>query len=172
MASPPRAFGAMLSDPSQPMPNICHKEIERKFLLPKAPEGLDLFPHSRIAQGYIADTPNIVRLRSHDGRTFLLTVKHGREIVRDEGEIDLTREQFDALWPFTAGRRLQKTRYKVPLGSHTIDLDIFEGVHSGLILAEVEFADESECHAFSPPDWFGAEVTSDPRFANHTLAVE
>ena len=154
------------------MPSTCHKEIERKFLLTKAPEGLDRLPCSLVAQGYLADAPNIVRLRSYDGQTFQLTVKHGRGIVRDEGEIDLTREQFAALWPFTAGRRLQKTRYRIPVGRHTIDLDIFEGAHSGLIIAEVEFADEPECHGFSPPDWFGAEVTRDQRFANHTLAVE
>jgi adenylate cyclase len=154
------------------MTNVPHKEIERRFLPPKAPDGVEGFSRNRIAQGYIADRPNIVRLRSLDDCNFLLTVKHGHNPVHDESEIHLTRWQFYALWPFTEGRRLHKMRYQVPCGKHTVDLDVFEGVHAGLIIAEVEFTSENDCLAFNPPDWFGVEITGDPHFSNRHLAVE
>ena len=141
-------------------------------MLSSPPGNLDGFPRSRVVQGYLADSPNIVRLRSHDDERFVLTIKHGHGPVHDESEIDLTREQFSVLWPFTEGRRLRKIRYQVPCGEHTVDLDLFEGIHGGLIIAEVEFADESDCAGFEAPAWFGVEITGDSRFTNRHLAVE
>jgi adenylate cyclase len=44
------------------------------------------------------------------------------------------------LWRLTVGRRLEKTRYRIPLGRLTIELDVFHGKLRGLIVAEVEFA--------------------------------
>jgi CYTH domain-containing protein len=52
----------------------------------------------------------------------------------------------------------------------TIELDVFRGGLSGLCVAEVEFPSEEEAAAFSPPDWFGREVTDDERFKNKSLA--
>lgn len=154
------------------MINVSHKEIERRFLPSKSPDGLDGFPHSRIVQGYLADSPNIVRLRNHDDETFVLTIKHGRSPTHDESEIGLTHAQFLALWPFTEGRRLRKIRYRIPCGKHTVDLDIFDGLHKGLIIAEVEFGSEAECAGFQAPGWFGNEITGDHRFSNRHLAAE
>ena len=73
--------------------------------------------------------------------------------------------------PFTAGRRLEKTRYVIPgSGELTIELDVYSGGLSGLIVAEVEFASEDAADAFQPSEWFGSEVTDDGRFKNQQLA--
>lgn len=79
--------------------------------------------------------------------TYKRTVKNGRE----EREIRLSAEQFEALWPATAGRRLSKVRYEMPWKEHTIEIDVYTGRHDGLVVAEVEFADEKSCTAFQPP---------------------
>ena len=48
-----------------------------------------------------------MRLRRRDGES-VLTVKRGSGRTRTEEEIELEPEQFDALWPLTEGRRVEK----------------------------------------------------------------
>lgn len=148
------------------------KEIERKFLVRKLPSCLDDFPSGVITQGYLADTPNLVRLRRINNNVFYLTLKHGPTAIHDECEIRISEGQFNALWPFTAGRRLRKTRYEILYGDYVVDLDIFAGGNDGIVVAEVEFPTEAEARAFIPPDWFGIEVTGDVRYINRRMAVE
>ena len=69
------------------------------------------------------------------------------------------------------GRPVLKTRYKIPLeGGLTAELDIFHGPHEGLRLVEVEFPDTAASHTFTPPAWFGEDVSADRRYRNSWLA--
>ena len=144
------------------------REIERKFLVgeppPHGPRGV------RIDQGYLAVGDDEVRLR-RKGERLSLCVKRGGGMIRSEEEIPLEREQFDALWPATEGRRVQKQRTAIPHGGRTIELDVYEGELDGLVIAEVEFEDAAQAIAFVPPPWFGREVTDDRRYKNQALAV-
>lgn len=159
------------------------KEIERKFLVENSEfaamvdQGFDLdgYPHKKIDQGYLASTDDCeIRVR-RKGDEFFLTYKstptdHVAE--RIELETELTQKQFDTMWPGTAGRRVEKTRYEIPAadGVHTIELDVFEGDNEGCILAEVEFASTAEADAFQPPAWFSIDVTADKGFGNASIA--
>ncbi|MFA6271194.1 MAG: CYTH domain-containing protein [Candidatus Paceibacterota bacterium] len=151
------------------------KEIERKFVISALPAELDLsaFEHDKIRQGYLVnDGQAAVRVRQK-GAGFYITYKGaptGHVAERVELETALTQEQFDTLWPGTEGRRVEKTRYKIPYNDHTIELDVFEGANQGHILAEVEFATTDESDAFVPPEWFTADVTADKRFGNASIA--
>ena len=148
-------------------------EIERKFRLHREPEWLGGCRSTRIEQGYLAIEGGggaEVRLRRRDGET-LLTVKRGCGLTRTEEEIELGSEQFEALWPLTEGRRVEKVRYLVPAGSCEVEVDVFEGELAGMITAEMEFDSEAASDAFAPPDWLGIEVTGDARYANETLAT-
>ena len=147
------------------------QEIERKFLLDGRPSIIAGHPSTRITQGYLAitdDTEVRVRSRDHDR---LLTVKRGRGGVRGEVTIPLTREQFDDMWALTAGRRLTKRRWEVPHEGVTLEIDVFDGDLAGLVIAEVEFPSLERSIAFTPPDWFGREVTDDPAYRNAALAT-
>ncbi|MEP6686287.1 MAG: CYTH domain-containing protein [Verrucomicrobiota bacterium] len=147
------------------------REIERKFLLKRLPPELPEFHHDMIAQGYLAVGPGGVQVRLRKkGSVRSLTFKQGTKGEREEREIRLSAEQFDALWPATAGRRLTKVRYDVPWREHIIEIDIYRGRHDGLVVAEVEFPDEKSCAAFEPPDWFGEDVTGKSRYSNVALA--
>ena len=79
--------------------------------------------------------------------------------------------QFEQLWPHTDGRRVSKTRYTLLVGEDTVELDRFEGALKGLLLVEVEFASLEEARRFTPPDWFGQEVTEDKRYKNKHLSA-
>src|SRR6266568_5173843 len=153
------------------MPNS--REIERKFLLKRLPEKLNRLRRYIIAQGYLATEPagRQVRLRKK-GKTASLTFKVGRGAHREEREIKLSAKQFAALWPGTVGRRLRKTRYEIPWRGLLIEIDIYRGKHSGLVVAEVEFPSLAMCRKFKPPSWFGREVTGEKRYSNVRLANE
>ncbi len=149
-------------------------EIERKFLVAEVPGALDDHPSEAIEQGYVAVERSVeVRLRRRGGRA-LLTVKSGAGRVRVEEEFEIDDRRFESLWPLTEGRRVTKTRYRLPAagGDLTIELDVYSGDLDGLVVAEVEFESGSAADAFEPPDWFGAEVTDDTRYANRALAVD
>jgi adenylate cyclase len=148
-------------------------EIERKFLVNRLPDQLRECPFRSIEQGYLAveDNGTEVRLRRQDDETFL-TVKNGSGTTRDEREVRLEREQFDALWPLTRSRRVRKTRYEVPLGALTVEVDIYGGKNEGLIVAEVEFSGNEDCRNFQPPDWLGREISGEERYRNHNLASQ
>jgi adenylate cyclase len=146
-------------------------EIERKFLVRKLPDDLTSRPHTEISQGYLVsmDDGLQVRLRK-SGERYLLTYKRGIGHVREEREVELTADQFLALWPATEGKRLVKMRYEIPFGDRIVEVDIYGGRHEGLVVAEVEFDAEQAAKDFQPPDWLGDDVTGDPRYSNQLLA--
>jgi adenylate cyclase len=148
------------------------REIERKFLLDGPPDWLHGHSSVLMEQGYlaIADADE-VRLRRAGGRR-LLTAKRGAGEVREEVEVDLDEAQFEALWPLTEQRRLEKTRYLVPLAEGgDAEVDVYAGELKGLVVAEVEFDSEAQSSNFRPPPWLGREITGEPRYANQSLAL-
>lgn len=148
------------------------KEIERKFLVAQLPKNFHHNPNSFIRQGYleINEDGSEERIRDRDG-VYTRTKKHGKGLVRGEEEHEITAEEFDALWPQTEGKRVEKNRFTIPHGPVTIELDIYDGELWGLGVAEVEFPDESSAAAYEVPEWFGAEVTEDKRYKNQQLAL-
>jgi CYTH domain-containing protein len=156
-------------------------EIERKFLVADLPGDLEEHPSEVIEQGYVAiDGPVEVRVRRRTPRgpaggavRALLTIKSGSGRVRVEEELEIDARRLASLWALTAGRRVAKTRYRRPgPGGLTIELDVYTGDLTGLCVAEVEFESPEGAEGFEPPDWFGPEVTDDPRYANRALAAD
>lgn len=148
-------------------------EIERKYLVGSLPENLDAFPHVEIEQGYLCTSPTL-RIRRM-GDSFILTVKEKMHsltsaIVNREEEFFLSSESYARLRGKCEGIMVEKTRYRIPVGKYTAELDIFHGRHEGLLLVEVEFPSVEAANAFTPPAWFGQDVSNDPRYRNSWLA--
>ncbi len=162
----------MLATPASGYAAAMAAEIERKFLLGEPPDWLQDCASVPIEQGYVALAEETeVRLRKA-GERRLLTVKRGQGEVREEVEIPLGEDQFDALWPLTARRQLAKTRFLVALEEGLeAEVDVFEGDLKGLAVAEVEFESERQSGDFEAPRWLGEEITGDPRYANRELAL-
>ncbi|MGK7394841.1 MAG: CYTH domain-containing protein [Candidatus Cyclobacteriaceae bacterium M3_2C_046] len=148
------------------------QEIERKFLIQQIPASVKLENGKKIRQGYVVvdESGNLVRVRQL-GDQFYETVKSPGQLSRKEVEIELSRQQFEALWPLTEGKRVIKTRYYIPYQGKTIEYDDFEEELNGLKMAEVEFESEQESKSFKVPDWFGQEVTYDKQYKNNNLAI-
>jgi len=65
---------------------------------------------------------------------------------------------------------VSKSRHLIVEGGTKIEVDVYGGPLSGLVVAEVEFESEAAATAFEPPDWFGREITGDAKFRNNVLA--
>ncbi len=160
-------------------------EIERKYLIRRVPESCLAFPSTQIEQGYLCTDP-VVRVR-RDGDEYYLTYKSRGLLAREEYNLPLTREAYAHLVRKADGILLSKRRYRIPLAEAmkagrpaapqpdnvpplTVELDVFEGRYQGLILAEVEFATLAEAEAFSPPSWFGPDVTLSGEYQNSRLS--
>lgn len=165
----------MTTGETTPNKEVVPKEIERKFVVDSLPEDLDInaFSGKTISQGYLVNSPeSAVRVR-RKGDKFFLTYKEapkGHAAERVELETELNKDQFDTMWPGTVGRRLEKTRYEIPFGDHTIELDVFEGDNVGHLLAEVEFDSTTDADLFQAPEWFSQDVTADKRYGNSNIA--
>lgn len=150
-----------------------YREIERKFLLKRLPDDLASYRHREIEQGYLVIATDGVQVRlRRDGEKHLLTYKRNRGESREEREVELTATQFAVLWPATEGKRLTKTRYDVPFAGRVVEVDVYRGRHEGIVVAEVEFETEAAARDFVVPDWFGEDVTHDPRYSNQLLACD
>ena len=143
-------------------------EIERKFIVEQMPADLERYPHRRIEQAYLCTEP-VVRVRQ-GGEEFWLTCKGEGLMARQEFELPLTEETYRHLCAKADGLPIAKERYYIPLGEHTIELDVFDAPFAPLVIAEVEFSAEEEALAFRPPVWFGREVTFDPAYTNASLS--
>ena len=148
-------------------------EIERKFILSEAPTAQLLGPGVHIRQGYLAEEADVeVRVRI-TATNATVTVKAGTGLSRTEVDVAVSLEQAESLWPHTVGRRIDKTRYRVTLADpagHVAEVDVYGGALAGLCVAEVEFSSEIEAAAFTPPAWFGHELTGQSGWSNATLA--
>ncbi|WP_217360539.1 CYTH domain-containing protein [Ruegeria atlantica] len=147
-------------------------EIERKFLVADLPD-LSGAEKAVVRQGYLTapDDSTELRLRQKNDR-FFLTLKGGGAMVRVEREAEITAEQFETFWPETDGRRVEKERFTGQLSDgRTFELDVFQGDLAPLQLVEVEFETEAEAMVYTPPDWFGEDVTADKRYKNKTMAI-
>jgi CYTH domain-containing protein len=144
-------------------------EIERKYLIKELPEQLSQYPSQELEQGYLNTEP-VVRIRRQDEEYFL-TYKSKGLMVREEYNLPLTAQAYAHLREKVDGQLITKTRYRIPLeDGHTIELDIFHGSLEPLQLAEVEFETKEEALAFTPPAWFGEDVTFTGDYHNSRLA--
>lgn len=147
-------------------------EIERKFLVSSPPEEFRRCPFHQIEQAYLCTGP-VVRIRRED-QSYYLTYKSQGTLFREEYNLPLTAQAYSHLLEKADGTVLTKKRYLLPADGRpdlTIELDIFEGAFSGLILAEVEFSSEEDALSFTPPDWFGKDVTWSGEYQNSRLAM-
>ncbi len=153
-------------------------EIERKFLVTKLPENLEAYEKKEIEQSYLPGEPRL-RIRKANAE-YIMTYKsrkgladvlsHTKATVNNETELPLSKEVYEALLKIKDGNTILKTRYLIPFGQYTIELDVFKGYLEGLIFAEVEFPSTKEADLFAAPEWLGKDVSPDKRYTNGSLS--
>jgi adenylate cyclase len=144
-------------------------ETERKFLVRGEFKHLSV-KEIGIVQAYLSIDPDkTIRIRVADNNAFL-TIKNrssSNSISRNEWEFSIPASEANELLSVCLPARIIKTRYLIPSGRHTFEVDVFHGKHEGLIIAEIELNSEDE--SFLKPDWLGEEVTGIPEYYNANM---
>jgi adenylate cyclase len=144
-------------------------EIERKYLVTGEFKHLSA-GNTRIRQAYLSvDPERIVRFRITDETAFI-TIKSAAfadTITRNEWEYQIPFTEAEEMMKICLPGRIDKTRYYVPSGDHTFEVDVFQGKNEGLIIAEIELSSVDEI--FEKPEWLGEEVTGNPAYYNSNL---
>ena len=145
-------------------------EIERKFLVRGDDYKRRAHKSFRIKQGYIcSEKGRTVRVRTCDDQAFL-TIKgpsHDGGLGRYEFEKEISMDEAEELFKLCAGGFIDKTRFLVPSGKHTFEVDEFYGDNEGLVMAEVELSAPDE--PYEKLDFIDKEVTGDRRYYNSHL---
>jgi CYTH domain-containing protein len=109
-----------------------------------------------------------VRTRTVGDKGFITVKGVNTGISRAEYEYEIpfkdATEMLDALCEKPI---IEKTRYRIPFGGNTWEVDEFAGVNAGLTTAEVELKDAKQ--KVDLPDWIDREVSDDPRYFNANL---
>jgi adenylate cyclase len=144
-------------------------EIERKFLVadPTIVDGLD---GVAISQAYLLDDPTcVIRIRRAGERAFVTIKGAAVGMSRPEFEYEIPLVDADTILATMGhGHQIEKTRYRLPDGEITWEIDVFGDANAGLVVAEVELMTESQ--VVPEPAWLGPEVTDDQRYLNVNLA--
>lgn len=101
---------------------------------------------------------------------YIFCYKGKGRLSREEYNLPLTKEAYESLLRKIEGRVIRKTRYEIPCGKYTVELDVFHGELEGLCYAEVEFSSLDEAKTFQPLDWFSEELTEERGYSNAELS--
>ena len=153
------------------------KEIERKWLIKVDDIPYDLNDSNvykyEIKQTYLCFDPEI-RVRDYNnGQEYEFTMKNNMSVdglIRDEINMDITKEQYNNLINKQEGATINKTRYQLYADGQIVAIDIFHGELDGLAYMEIEFKTEEESRNYKEPKWVIKDVTSDINYKNGHLA--
>lgn len=147
------------------------KEIERKFLVKDNSYRKESYKKEFIKQGFLSRVPErTVRIRIKENKGYI-TVKGKSEdkgTTRFEWEKEILLSEAELLLNICEKGVIEKERYYIQYGSYTFEVDEFQGLYKGLILAEIELKDSRD--KFDRPLWLGKEVTQDIRYYNSYLS--
>ena len=146
------------------------QEIERKFKVKNDTYKTLATQKMRLTQGYLSAVPErTVRIRLKGDEAFITVKGKTNEAgtTRFEWEKPISVAEAQQLLTLCESGVIDKTRYLVPNGDTTIEVDEFHGDNEGLLIAEIELPAEDT--PFHHPDWLGEEVTADPRYYNAML---
>lgn len=123
-----------------------------------------------LKQAYLCvDPERTIRVRI-EGTEAWLTVKgpvEGYSRLEFEYKIPLLDGE-TMLLNLCQSRPIEKMRYRIPFKDHIYEVDEFLGDNLGLVIAEIELANEGAI--FEHPHWIGEEVTADMRYYNSNLS--
>jgi adenylate cyclase len=145
-------------------------EIERKFLVVGDDWRAEVAHRVVIRQAYLSFTAAMaIRVRIVDDAAAFLTIKSAEPgIARSEFEYPVPLADAHGLIALRTGQVIEKRRHIVRVGGAQWEIDVFEGAHAGLVIAEIELPDKDA--TFERPPWLGKEVTGEARYYNVNLA--
>ncbi|HNT18962.1 MAG TPA: CYTH domain-containing protein [Saprospiraceae bacterium] len=146
------------------------QEIEKKFLVTSDAYKAIALKKIRITQGYLSSVPERtvrVRIKGESGFLTIKGIGNDSGASRYEWEKEIPLAEAQELMKICEPGVIDKTRYEVPAGTRRWEVDEFHGDNEGLVVAELELANEND--AFIKPGWIGNEVTGKVEYYNAML---
>lgn len=146
------------------------KEIERKYLVKSDAYKSVANKSNRITQGYLSSVPQRtvrIRIKGEKGYITVKGIGNTTGASRYEWEKEIPVREAEELLALCEPGIIDKIRYEIIAGHHTLEVDEFFGENKGLVLAEIELSGEHE--EIVKPEWLGAEVTGETRYYNSML---
>jgi acyl carrier protein len=146
-------------------------EIERRFFVTDKFNDLDLsaFKSSHYTQGYLSlESSPIIRVRLTDTSGYMTIKSKTSGIGSFEYEFPIPKIDAEALLTMCHHNLINKRRYIIPNGELNWEVDLFEDLNYGLIIAEIEIPTEDT--TFDIPEWIGEEITSLKNYSNFELS--
>jgi adenylate cyclase len=144
------------------------QEIERKWLVKAMPDlsGVSPVQHER----YFLYNQDGVEMRiQKEGDVFTFERKSdGYTLTSEKIKFDISSAEFETLKQ-SAIKKILRTNY-VLQKEPEISLKVYHGDYEGLVRVEVEFNSEEEAQSYTPPAWFGREITDSPLGRDKKLA--
>jgi CYTH domain-containing protein len=142
-------------------------EIERKFLV----KGTDWKKEAKgqfYQQGYLSSHPErTVRVRRVEDKGYITIKGKSLGASRAEYEYEIPSSEVLELLHLCEQPIIEKVRYQVEYEGLVWEVDEFQGANSGLVVAEVELADEHQDVRL--PAWVDQEVTQEIKYYNSQL---
>lgn len=157
-------------------------EIERKFLLRELPQSLieggqlRLQAEHRIEQTYLAlagdQELRVRRIKdlATDKVTYTHTFKRGHGLLREEIEYEISEGIYEQITGIHQAVPLTKNRVIADWSGRMIEIDLYDQID--LMVLEVEFASEEEATQFTPPAWFGLDISTNKVYSNKKVWKE
>ncbi len=155
-----------------PIPKYSKLEFERRWLAPKEFARQLNSPYIVIEDKYLSC--GRLRLRKMSGNVspvYKLCKKYGSPALANEPIVNiyLTEQEYLSLKNLV-GYEIRKKRYKYTDGPSEFSVDVFEGTHKDIILAEIETHDIESLESIPSPSFATKEVTGDIHFTGGHLA--
>ena len=145
-------------------------EIERKFFIQNEGWKASCTRRIHIRDGLIAtENGRKVRVRIADDRATLAVKGQESGFTRAEYEYDIPRTDAEEMLRM-CDYRAEKTRHIVPHAGSIWQVDVYEGILSGIVIAELEMSNEGQ--AFDLPNWIGEDVTDNPKYKKANMVAE
>jgi CYTH domain-containing protein len=127
-------------------------------------------PGTRVTEGYFPDQPgrsSHVQVEGDKGSLILVSGMPGEAPAEERTEVPAAHAA--ALLDIVPGK-VEYARSRLAIADHEIWIDRF--ITPGpLDLVSVEFEREDDAMGFSPPPWFGPEVTDEAAYQNRAITL-
>ena len=145
-------------------------EIERKFLVVNDGWKKYVVRKSTIRDGLIANNNgDKARVRVADDKATIALKSRRIGLVRTEFEYAIPCADAEEI-TMCDGNVLHKVRHFVIHKDVTWEVDVYDDILKGIVLAEIELRRPDQ--ALQIPDWVGAEVTGNPRYRKINMRAE
>lgn len=137
-----------------------YQEIERKWLIDNLPdiEQEKAIPYER---HFLYNHHGIeIRIQKKGEKYEWERKVESSSLGRDSLKYEITEAEFEFFRQYSV-TSIKRESYIVE-SSPPISIKVYDGEHEGLIRVEVEFSSEGEAKKYTPPTWFGPEITNLP----------